>query len=139
MGQRLPRRVGIETWNDGSQYKGHFKNGKKEGYGEYIWSNGSKYVGNWKNNTEEGQENIYGLIKIVMKDMLKIMLYKEKAIIDGQMEEIMQENLIKGKSMDQEDIYGLMEEFMLDFGKMESNMVQDVIKKVMNFKCLVLG
>ena len=77
--------------------------------------------------------------KKVMKDFLKVMFYKEKAIIHGLMGEIFQENLNKEKKVDQEDIYGQMEEFMQDFGKMENSMVQDVIQMKNMLKCLVFG
>ena len=57
-------------------------------------------------------ENIFGRIKKVMKDFLKIMFCKEKDIILGRMGEIIWENLIMEKKMELGDIYGLMEEFM---------------------------
>ena len=46
---------GVFRWKDGSVYKGHFKEGKKEGEGE--WSDGNskaKYIGHWSNNKKHG-------------------------------------------------------------------------------------
>lgn len=32
------------------QYKGHFRNGKREGFGKMIWGDGSCFEGLWKND-----------------------------------------------------------------------------------------
>lgn len=73
---------GTYKWNDGSVYKGNFKDdkihgkgvltipkkgkysgnfskGKKNGYGTYTFSNGDVYIGNWKNDKMSG----YGTYK----------------------------------------------------------------------------
>ena len=42
---------------DGSTYKGNWKDGKKNGYGEVKWDGGGDYKGNWK----DGEENGYGV------------------------------------------------------------------------------
>ena len=83
--------------------------------------------------------NMFGLIKKVMKDFLKIIVYKEKDIITGPMGEIFQVNLIKVKRMDQGDISGPMGEFMLVSGKMENNMDQEGIQMKKMLKHLVFG
>ena len=46
--------IGIEIWNDSSQYRGEYNNGKKEGIGTYIWTDQTMYQGEWKNNVLEG-------------------------------------------------------------------------------------
>ena len=46
--------IGIEIWNDSSQYSGEYNNGKKEGIGTYIWTDQTMYQGEWKNNVLEG-------------------------------------------------------------------------------------
>lgn len=33
-----------------AQYKGNFRNGKREGHGKMIWSDGSCFEGLWKND-----------------------------------------------------------------------------------------
>ena len=45
-------------------------------------------------------ESIFGPIKNAMKDFLKKMFYREKGIINGLMDEISLENLIKEKNKD---------------------------------------
>ena len=37
-----------ETYNDGSSYKGHFKDGLYHGQGTFTWANGDKYEGEFK-------------------------------------------------------------------------------------------
>jgi hypothetical protein len=39
---------GIEKWSDGRRYEGDFKNGKKDGEGNFEWPNGTKYIGSWR-------------------------------------------------------------------------------------------
>ncbi len=42
------------------KYKGEFsKNGKKEGYGEYIYENGENYKGEWYNDKRHGKGELY--------------------------------------------------------------------------------
>ena len=46
----------------------------------------------------------------------------EKEYINGQMEEVMKANIFLIKSMDLENICGVMEKFIKDFGKMVISM-----------------
>lgn len=46
--------TGTFTDNDGSEYTGSFKNGKKEGKGKSVSANGYTYDGDWKDNKKEG-------------------------------------------------------------------------------------
>ena len=47
--------IGIEiNTKDNSEYKGCFKNGKKNGIGYYYWSDNSNYIGEWKDDNLEG-------------------------------------------------------------------------------------
>lgn len=44
-----------ESYDDGSSYKGNFKDGLYHGQGTYIWANGQKYEGKWnKGNMVKG-------------------------------------------------------------------------------------
>ena len=43
-----------EYGHSGIIYKGEFKNGKKDGYGEIKWADGDTYKGQFKNGTCEG-------------------------------------------------------------------------------------
>ena len=43
-----------ESYNDGSSYKGNFKNGVYHGQGTYTWSNGEEYIGNWVDGKRSG-------------------------------------------------------------------------------------
>ena len=33
-----------------AQYKGMFRNGKREGFGKMVWQDGSNFEGIWKND-----------------------------------------------------------------------------------------
>jgi hypothetical protein len=35
---------------DGSKYTGEFRNGQKDGGGEYAWADGTHYQGQWSHN-----------------------------------------------------------------------------------------
>lgn len=37
-------------WEDGSTYKGDFKNNNIEGKGTYKWADGKMFVGEWEGN-----------------------------------------------------------------------------------------
>ena len=43
--KELQEGCGIETWKDGSMYKGEYSDGKKTGVGTYSWSDGTWYEG----------------------------------------------------------------------------------------------
>jgi len=43
------------TISDGEKYEGVFKDGKREGDGEYYWTNGNHYKGELKNYKQHGQ------------------------------------------------------------------------------------
>ena len=45
--------------NEIKEYKGNFKDDKKEGLGTCIYINGNKYVGNWKNDSFDGYGQYY--------------------------------------------------------------------------------
>ena len=55
----LQQIYGIETWKDGSIYKGEYSEGKKMGIGVYLWPDGSRYEGMWENNTFNGYGIFY--------------------------------------------------------------------------------
>ena len=97
-----------------------------------------------------GKANFFGLMDLHMKVNLSKIILKEKALINGLMEEFileigktirwmvrvyllgkmvesMKENIKKIKSMDMEFLNGLMEEFIKDFGNMEDNMEKEFI------------
>ena len=44
---------GVFIWNDGSIYKGSWKNDKREGFGIKVDAEG-RYEGEWKNDQKEG-------------------------------------------------------------------------------------
>lgn len=46
--------IGIYTWQDGREYRGEYKDDKKQGYGEYTWSDGRKYEGYWWRGKQHG-------------------------------------------------------------------------------------
>ncbi len=50
---------GIETWADGRKYEGDFKNGKKDGEGNFEWPNGIKYIGSWRQGKQHGIGILY--------------------------------------------------------------------------------
>ena len=43
-----------ETYSNGDQYAGYFKNGRYDGKGTYTWANGDYYEGEFKNGQIEG-------------------------------------------------------------------------------------
>jgi len=45
---------GKSTFDNGSYYKGEFKNDLRQGQGEYWFPSGQRYVGNWTENKKEG-------------------------------------------------------------------------------------
>ena len=45
---------GTFTFENGDEYIGEYKNGKRHGQGTYTAVNGDKYVGEWKNNRGNG-------------------------------------------------------------------------------------
>lgn len=47
--------MGVETWEDGSRYEGHYKAGMKHGSGTYAWADKSVYTGEWSNNKINGK------------------------------------------------------------------------------------
>lgn len=48
--------VGIEIWEDGQVYQGHWDSGNRNGHGRYIWGpDGHYYIGEWKDGMEHGQ------------------------------------------------------------------------------------
>ena len=51
-------KIGIESWIDGTNYEGQYKDGKKNGKGRFVWSDQSIYEGKLKDNMLEG----YGII-----------------------------------------------------------------------------
>jgi len=51
-----------KIYPDGSSYKGHIVDGKRNGFGEYTTNNGSIYEGEWKDDKKSGQG------KMVYKD-----------------------------------------------------------------------
>ena len=42
--------MGKEIWPDGTIYEGEYKNGEKEGKGEYNFPQGDRYIGEFKLN-----------------------------------------------------------------------------------------
>ena len=46
--------IGIETWEDGSQFEGNYIDGRKEGKGKFLWMDGSFYEGDFNDNKLEG-------------------------------------------------------------------------------------
>jgi hypothetical protein len=46
---------GTDTFGNGDNYVGEFKNDKYSGRGAWTWSNGRKYIGEFANNTANGQ------------------------------------------------------------------------------------
>ena len=48
-----------EQENEKYKYKGEFKNGKREGYGECNYKNGEFYQGGWINDKRQGKGRLY--------------------------------------------------------------------------------
>ena len=42
--------MGVETWDDGTEYEGQFKDGKKHGKGSITYPDGSTYSGQLKDD-----------------------------------------------------------------------------------------
>jgi len=47
--------VWTKKYDNGAQYVGHMKNGKRHGEGTYTWADGAKYVGAWKGGKQNGE------------------------------------------------------------------------------------
>jgi hypothetical protein len=53
-------------------YKGEIKDGKRNGYGEFIYSDGNVYVGEWKNGRKNGHGRItFNIDEITATDTVK--------------------------------------------------------------------
>lgn len=64
------------TYDDGSTYKGNFKNGERSGYGVYTWPEKRsgymyKYEGNWQHGERNGKGTAYYVGGAVDKGMWK--------------------------------------------------------------------
>ena len=46
-------------YSDGEKYEGFFKDGIREGFGQYYYNNGDKYEGEFKNGIKEGKGKIF--------------------------------------------------------------------------------
>jgi hypothetical protein len=55
------------SFNDGSKYKGTWKNGKRHGKGEFKTSDGCFYCGDWIENVIEGE----GIFCYLNKDVYR--------------------------------------------------------------------
>jgi hypothetical protein len=40
---------GVESWPNGSKYRGQFQANKRHGQGTFIWPDGRQYIGKTKN------------------------------------------------------------------------------------------
>ena len=47
--------IGLESFSNGDEYLGYWKNGKFEGYGIMKYSNGGKYKGYWLDGQRKGR------------------------------------------------------------------------------------
>lgn len=47
--------MGTEIWYDGTTYTGQYKNGLKNGIGEFKWADGSIYIGGLVDGQLEGE------------------------------------------------------------------------------------
>ena len=45
---------GIFKWANNSEYKGQFLDDKMHGFGTFLWANGKKYIGEWIDNKRNG-------------------------------------------------------------------------------------
>jgi hypothetical protein len=50
---------GTETFEDGGNYSGNWKNNTYHGQGSYTFSDGNKYVGDWIGGEQQGQGTLY--------------------------------------------------------------------------------
>ncbi|WP_420574943.1 MORN motif precursor [Kordia sp.] len=69
---------GKYTYNNGDEYLGFFKNGKRYSVGTYVWKNKSKYTGAY---TQDGVRNGYGIYTYVDKSVFKGIFVNDR--IDG--------------------------------------------------------
>ena len=61
----LQNNYGIEKYKDGSEYRGQYYCGKKNGLDTYKWATGHKYEGEFMNNTFHGYGFILSTINII--------------------------------------------------------------------------
>lgn len=138
---------GIETWADGSRYEGEYKLGKKDGEGDYVWADGSQYKGTWVDNNIEGKVIFLknhrgytnGMMEECMKENGKTTICMDMEFIVGLMGENTKVNLdikckgniIRIKNKDMEYIIGVMEEDLMECGRMEYNMVKECFMMLM--------
>jgi hypothetical protein len=45
---------GILLWPDGREYRGEFRDDKREGFGVFKWKDGRTYRGHWINGKQHG-------------------------------------------------------------------------------------
>ncbi len=68
---------------DGHIYKGNFKNGKRDGYGEFYWTFGDVYKGNWKNHDFDGYGiRTYGIGRGNMSGLIEEGIYKNGIFVE---------------------------------------------------------
>ena len=48
----------MDSWTDGSYYKGSFKKGQKNGKGKFVWADNSYYEGQFVDNNINGKGNM---------------------------------------------------------------------------------
>ena len=137
---------GTMHFKSGSVYTGEFKNGKQNGQGTYSYPDGRKKLGEfregkdwnvigydqngnekikWVNGKKEyqmGKEPEHGQMEKNVCVILKKGMRTEKGLIILRMEESIQANLRKEKSMDREVISGLMGQNILESGKIIKGM-----------------
>ena len=73
--------INIKPYKSGGIYIGELKNVHKEGKGVLYYNDGSIYAGDWKILKKKETENIIKIIKLYMKEVLKIILKKVKRYI----------------------------------------------------------
>lgn len=57
--QLLTCSIGVYRWKNGKIYRGEWKKGKMEGFGEFKWPTGDFYVGHYKNDLKDGFGEFY--------------------------------------------------------------------------------
>jgi hypothetical protein len=72
---------GINTFNDGEEYRGEFKNGMYNGYGLMKYANNDEYDGQWEDSDKDGE----GVFKDGSTGRLERRLYEE-----GQVKEVLE-------------------------------------------------
>ena len=82
-------------------YEGEFKNNQICGFGSFIFNDNRKYEGNWKNNKMDGKGKFVWPDGREYVDIIKMIKKKDMAFL-----------------------LGLMEENMMEIGKMEDKMVK---------------